>query len=79
MFNRVKQAVSNGYAKAGVVVGSITLSAPAFAVGEDPFDSAVTTLTTKIAAYGAGLAGLAVIGVGFMVGIKYIKKIRGAA
>ena len=43
------------------------------------FTGAITTVTADIAVYGAALVGVAVIGVGFMVGMKYVKKIRGAA
>ena len=45
----------------------------------DPFSAAVTTATTNVTTYGAALVGLSAIGVGFMIGMKYVKKIRGAA
>ena len=45
----------------------------------DPFTDAVTDVTAKVNSYGPALIGLAAVGVAFMVGIKYIKKIRGAA
>jgi hypothetical protein len=51
----------------------------AMATPTDPFDGAITTLTTRVTSYGGALVGLAVVGVGFMVAIKYVKKIRGAA
>lgn len=72
MFNRfnIRRAV------AAVVVSSPVL---AFAQASDPFATAVSDLTTKITTWGAALAGLAAVGVGFMVAVKYIKKIRGAA
>lgn len=59
----------------------VLTSAPvlAFAQATDPFADAVSDLTTKITTWGAALAGLAAVGVGFMVAVKYIKKIRGAA
>lgn len=56
------------------------LALPGLAMAQtDPFATAVTDLTTKITTWGASLAGLAAVGVGFMVAVKYIKKIRGAA
>lgn len=45
----------------------------------DPFDAAVTDVTSKVQSYGAALVGLAAVGVVFMIAIKYVKKIRGAA
>ena len=45
----------------------------------DAFDAAVTAATTDIAGMGAALVGLAAVGVVFMIAIKYVKKIRGAA
>lgn len=45
----------------------------------DPFATAVADVTTKIGTYGAALVGLAAVGVVFMIAIKYVKKIRGAA
>lgn len=45
----------------------------------DPFTTAVTEVTAKIGTYGAALVGLAAAGVVFMIAIKYVKKIRGAA
>jgi len=50
----------------------------AFAQG-DPVTAAMTDAGTKVTTYATALVGLAVICVGFMIGIKYIKKIRGAA
>lgn len=60
---------------------ALVVSSPvlAFAQASDPFATAVGDLTTKITTWGAALAGLAAVGVGFMVAVKYIKKIRGAA
>lgn len=43
------------------------------------FSTALATVTADVGTYGAALVGLAAVGVAFMVGIKYIKKIRGAA
>lgn len=57
---------------------TLALSGAAMADG-DAFAAAVTDATTKIGAYGAALIGLAAVGVAFMIGVKYVKKIRGAA
>lgn len=61
-------------------LGALAMSAgSAFAQAADPFSSAVTTITDKINTYGAALVGIAAVGVVFWVGIKYVKKISGAA
>lgn len=40
---------------------------------------AITAAGADVAVYGAALVGLTVIGVGFAVGMKYLKKIKPAA
>lgn len=61
-------------------LGALAMSAgSAFAQAADPFTDAVTTITDKINTYGAALVGIAAVGVVFWVGIKYVKKISGAA
>lgn len=59
---------------------SAALFAPfaVFAQG-DPVTAAVTDATTKVTTYATALVGIAAVGVGFMIGIKYIKKIVRAA
>lgn len=47
--------------------------------GSAAFTQAVTQATADIGTYGAALVGVAAVGVVFMVAIKYVKKIRGAA
>lgn len=54
-------------------------SVSSFAAADAAFTSAVTTVTTDIATYGGALVGVAAVGVAFMVAMKYVKKIRGAA
>lgn len=78
MIEKIKGALSSGYARAGVL--ALTF-APGLvlAEGTDAFADAVTDVTTKIGTYGASLVGVAAVGVAFMVAIKYVKKIRGAA
>lgn len=52
----------------------------AFAEGAtDPFQTALTSITANVNTYGAALVGLAAVGVVFMIAIKYVKKLRGAA
>lgn len=76
---QVKQTVADHALRAGVVT-SVAL-APVFAVAQevDPFDTAMTTATTKVGAYAAALVGLAAVGVVFMIAIKYVKRIPRAS
>ncbi|WP_143889405.1 hypothetical protein [Tepidimonas alkaliphilus] len=56
--------------------------APMAAMAQDAtaaFNTAIADVGANVATYGGALVGVAAIGVAFMVGIKYIKKIRGAA
>jgi hypothetical protein len=62
-----------------VLVGGVVASNAAQAVASTDFATALTGLTTDVGTYGAGLVALSVVGVGFGVAIKYIKKLRGAA
>lgn len=73
MFNVIKSP------RAAVLAGSVALSNAAFAQAVDPFTTAMTTATGKVGEYAAALVGLAAVGVVFMIAIKYVKKIRGAA
>ncbi|MCW5669981.1 MAG: hypothetical protein KIT86_09980 [Hydrogenophaga sp.] len=65
--------------KALALVVLATASVSAFAQGTDPFDAVVTNVTTKVTDYSGELVILAGVGVVFMIAIKYVKKIRGAA
>lgn len=51
----------------------------AFAAADAAFTAAVTSTSTDIATYGGALVGVAAIGVGFMIAMKYVKKISRAA
>jgi hypothetical protein len=62
----------------GLVLGSIVAS-PAFAAADAAFTSAMTQTMADIAIYGAALVGAAAVGVGFMIAMKYVKKIPRAA
>lgn len=77
--NRIATIAQNSKAKFAAL-GALALSAgSAFAQANDPFTTATTTITEKINTYGAALVGIAAVGVVFWVGIKYVKKISGAA
>jgi hypothetical protein len=56
----------------------LALSAPVFAQ-DAAFTTAVTGITADVTSYGGTLVGVAAISVVFMIAIKYVKKIRGAA
>jgi hypothetical protein len=67
-----------------VVVGALMItSGAAFAQSAPSADSvvsaAIAAVQTSVGTYAGALVGLAAVAVGFFVGIKYIKKIRGAA
>lgn len=55
------------------------VAAFAQSTGSAAFNSAVQSASADIATYGAALVGVAAVGVVFMIAIKYVKKIRGAA
>lgn len=55
------------------------LASGAHAAADAAFTSAVTDVSANVATYGGALVGVSAVGVGFMIAIKYIKKIRGAA
>jgi len=67
--------------KALVLVSALAASAVALAdTGADAaFTAATTATTTSVTSYGGSLVAVSAVGVGFMIAIKYIKKIRGAA
>jgi hypothetical protein len=66
--------------KIGLGAAGAVASVGAFAqeVG-GAFDTALATVTANVTSYAGALVGLAAVGVAFMVAIKYVKKIRGAA
>lgn len=67
--------------KAMVFLSALGASALALAdTGADAaFTAATTATTTSVTSYGGSLVAVSAVGVGFMIAIKYIKKIRGAA
>ena len=60
------------------VVAASAASLPLLALA-DPFDTALASATTAVGGYAAALVGLSAVSVIFMIGMKYVKKIRGAA
>lgn len=68
--------------KIALPVALVTGPVAAFAQssgGSSAFNAAVQSASADIATYGAALVGVAAVGVVFMIAIKYVKKIRGAA
>ena len=62
------------------LLGGLTASALTFAQSTTAaFGTAVTSVSANVVTFGGALIGVAAVGVGFMVGMKYVKKIRGAA
>lgn len=72
------QKLSAGYRNAGIAIAT-SLPMLAMAQGVDPFETALADATEKIGEYAAALVGVAAVAVVFMIGVKYVKKIRGAA
>lgn len=65
--------------KTSAALVALAASSAAMAQGTDPFDTVMTTVTTSVTEYAGALVVLAGVSVVFMIGIKYVKKIRGAA
>lgn len=79
MFEKTRAVAQKYGAKLSAAMLTAGASVAAMAQTTDPFDSAISTLTTKVTAYGGGLVTLAAVGVGFFVAMKYVKKIPRAA
>lgn len=77
-FNAIKELAARGYREAGI---ALVVAVPALGMAQttDPFDTALDEAKTKIEAYAGALIGVAAVAVVFMIGVKYVKKIRGAA
>jgi hypothetical protein len=76
--------LSNVNAKIGaaLLLAVASVGAMAQSTGTDPttvFDATTTSVTSNVQHYGAGLVTLAGVAVAFLIGIKYVKKIRSAA
>ena len=61
------------------VVGGTAVGTSAFAVDPATAVEAVTSLSTSSAGFGPVMFGLSVAVVGIMIGVKWIKRARGAA
>lgn len=61
------------------VAAGAAAALPLLALADDPFTAAMTTATTSVTTYATALVGLSAVSVVFMIGMKYVKKIRGAA
>jgi len=58
----------------------VATSAPVLAFAQtDPFDDAILDATTKVGGYAAALVGVSAIAVGFMIAMKYVKRIPRAS
>lgn len=68
-------------AKLGTTAGALVLSTVASAQATNPANGvdAVTQLQGTVAGYGPVMFGLAIAAVGVMIGVKWIKRARGAA
>lgn len=68
-------------AKLGTAAGALVLSTVASAQATNPASGvdAVTELQGTIGSYGPVMFGLAIAAVGVMIGVKWIKRARGAA
>ena len=71
-------SVKNRGVQMAAGVGTAVASSVAMA-DTAAFTAAVTTATGDIGTYGAALVGVAAVGVGFAIGIKYVKKIARAS
>lgn len=69
----------NQIKRASLVALATVAPVAAFAQATDPFNDALTEITTNVTTYGGALVGLAAVGVVFMIAIKYVKKLRSAA
>jgi uncharacterized protein HemY len=64
----------------GIIAGLGAIGAAGSALAQtDPFDTVMTSVTTSVTEYAGALVVLAGVSVVFMIGVKYVKKIRGAA
>lgn len=68
-------------AQIATTTGALVLSGVASAQSSDPATGveAITQLRASIGDYGPVMFGLAIVSVGVMIGVKWIKRTRGAA
>lgn len=79
MFAKTRAVAQKYGAKLSAAMLTAGASVAAMAQTADPFNDAISALTTKVTTYGGALVGLAAVGVGFFVAMKYVKKIPRAA
>ncbi|PVY63589.1 hypothetical protein C8E08_0880 [Paracidovorax citrulli] len=77
MFEKIGPSVSR--ARAAVVGAALSVAAAAHAADPATAQEALGTLSTSNTGYGPVLWGMAAAAVGIMIGIKWIKRGRGAA
>lgn len=78
MFTKIKAK----YVAISAIATTAMLSCAAFAQttgGTDPFDTALSQVTTSTTKYASALVGVAAIAVVFMIAIKYVKKLPRAS
>jgi hypothetical protein len=75
----LRRLARDNAARMSVAVLALPAAMAAHAEAGDPFDAAVSTVTTKVGTYGAALVGVSAAAVVFMVAIKYVKKIPRAS
>lgn len=75
MFNSIKAK----FVAATAIASTAMLSVCAYAQAVDPFDTALTQVTTSTTKYASALVGVAAIAVVFMIAIKYVKKLPKAS
>jgi len=66
-------------AKVVALAGAALVSAQAMALNESTGVASVNQLKTEMGDYSGAMFGLAVVSVGIMIGVKWIKRARGAA
>lgn len=79
----IRNALSNGYARAGVAttlaLGPVLAFAQETGTGVEAYNTAKTSVMAAAAIFAGGLVAIAAVSVGFSVATKYVKKIGGAA
>ena len=78
--NRSFSVLRTKTVRAAALVSGAMLSGAVFAQSvTDPFEAALSTVTTKVTSYAGSLVGLAAVAVVFMVAIKYVKQLPQAS
>ena len=72
----MRKYLESAVAAAAALPVAAMASAPS---ATEAFTTAIGTATTNVGTFAAALVGLSAVGVAFMIAVKYVKKIRGAA